>query len=351
MIVLPLFKKIEKPLIVSNKYGIVLSNLLDDDKCFIYKAIKRELEFCDREYNFKGISNLINSHYYKDTFINAKSNNSISLLCDNLVCLYTTNNISSFLKFKNEFTENPTCEISNEEKFLSLFNFLDFNTYKLENKKTETLENILISSHKDRIITSDLLLNMEWKIDSSLVIEKYSPHSFKNHFVEYNYKINALLNFGINIDTYIKNENDFFIIDYIMDIIHDIEYSNPSIVMLFSLFETILASTNYKWLRKELIKKVPQFVPDNIEDKELWIKTIYNIRCKLAHGDYFAFRKEIELYNRNFLKNFNFDYYEFSHITWIRNAVFSDLEVVISNVIWMMLNVPALIKKIKAEIV
>jgi len=357
MMIFPLFKKIEKSVIISEKYGILMSNLDLENKKYIYKKIKEELDDIAEKSSKSTaqiLGELFNSNYYCELF--SKYNeyeDKVELLCEYIICIYTEEEPTPYLSLKNEFTGNPTWEISNEVKFIELLNFIDRRTYKVPEKKSGQLNSWFNYNHhavySGERTKFDIISSMTLYYSAPDIMRKKNPYHFNNYFQQLNVQVNNLLGLGRAVDKYIQGQQDYFLLDYILDIISNNTHSYFSIVSSFSILEAIIVHKNYTSLRQELIKKLPQFVPDYIENKELWVKSIYEIRSKMAHGDYKALQKATEKYFTAFLRHMELDYYEYSRINWIYNATYGDLKNVLANVIWSMLYVRPLITKLRSQ--
>lgn len=94
---------------------------------------------------------------------------------------------------------------------------------------------------------------------------------------------------------------------------------------------------------------MPQFIPDDIEDKELWIRLVYDIRSKIAHGDYKGIQIKTDKYIDAFLGHAEFDFYEHSKINWAYSGIYGTIHTVVANIIWSMLNIKPLITNIKEK--
>lgn len=72
MVIVPLFKKLDTPIIISKKYGIVVSNLSKEDSEFLYEHISEELiedQKYKSKYKEKTIDELMQSLYCKTIFL------------------------------------------------------------------------------------------------------------------------------------------------------------------------------------------------------------------------------------------------------------------------------------------
>lgn len=322
-----------------------MNNISDEDKELIYGLIKEELSE-----NYEKLEKLINCPYYSDAFNYSDKDDKVQLLYDNIICINTEDTKNSFLRLKNQYTNNPYCEISNEEKFISFFNFVHSNLDRTTKKKSCHLDVVFSDSDywffSKNNGKSNIISSMIWH-DSPSKIMNNTPYKFRTNNEEFEYKIKTLLQFGRKIDDYIQEKQDFYALDYIIEASSNESSSAFAIVKLFSLLETLIAHKNYTSLRQELLNKLPRFLPDDIEDKELWIKLVYDIRNKIAHGDYKGLVEKTDQYLEIFMIGWNLDYYEFSKINWVYSSVYSTLNTVVANIVWSMIYTKPLVKKIK----
>lgn len=360
MVITPLFSRITTPITISIKLGLEVHNLTDDDiedKSYIKKSLLDELDIYNKEritmpvknrfpYSLKGI---MQSDYYRECFekdILNNDNECINVLCSKILMIYCIDSQSSMMPLKNEFCINPTCEMSLEQKFIRFLTFLE--SYKsFDTKRAEI--NITYNDNEYGHYTgkSDIIRSMLWRL-APKELEENNPYRFVTHEEEYQCKINGVIHLGKLIDNFIESQQDFYIIDYLMDAISSYENHGAfGIVKMTSLVEMLLANPKYKSLRYELRHKLPQFLSDDIHDKDLWIKYMYDIRSKIAHGDYSAISAITSDYQKTFMQNFECDYYEYNLINWIYSDIYLHLSSAVGNIIRTYLNMKPLINKIK----
>lgn len=355
MIITPLFCRLNKHITVSQKLGIQISNIEDTEKEYLLQQLVSEVSqyYEDNEKNLppeyrdnRTIQEILFSNYYVDFFKSENTSSEIECLksiCNNILKIHINESNESVLSLKNEFTFNPTCEMSVEEKFTRLFSFLEYNM-PYETKRAE----IVIACNDNGYgfcAKTDIISYMNWRVVPHSL--ENNPYRFTSHSSECQHKIDSITAFGKSIDKYIISDKDFFVMDFIMDSLSSYDgYGTSRIIKLVAILELILAKTN-KSLRQEFRNKLPQFLSDNIDNKELWITLMYDIRSKIAHGDYLELMRKTEKYAEVFMKDFEYDYYEYNKLNWIIPHLYGELSVVVARVVKTMLNCRPLIDKIK----
>ena len=90
-------------------------------------------------------------------------------------------------------------------------------------------------------------------------------------------------------------------------------------------------------IREQFKQKIKYFYNGNnhyiSENIEKFANNVYEIRSKLVHGYFNSFEKELRKYKKNFMKDFWFDYYEFTENHWILGAAGGELEQIAKNIV------------------
>ncbi|MCM3575494.1 hypothetical protein M3172_20025 [Mesobacillus subterraneus] len=73
---------------------------------------------------------------------------------------------------------------------------------------------------------------------------------------------------------------------------------------------------------------------ENNEIKKLFAKIIRQIRNKIAHGDFLGLQKKLEEYAAHFMKNYYFDYFEYSRENWIYLNICCELDRILADILW-----------------
>lgn len=349
MITTSLLSTDDEEIIISDKLGIIAMNYDQEISEYNKDNIHDEMKYRKyvvnkypdrdeiREFDLREI---FNRNYFSISGDDEKSDESeesiIEAVSCYLICVLIDEYKQSFLKYKNENINNPTCEPCFEDKFLGLYNFLEGRICDGSGTKSKEID-VAFSDSPNNHDNSRILSSLDWKSRKTGAIN----YMFDNYAEEFQYKIGGLKQFGQLIDNFLETENDFYALDYIIDVIyHKEDYGAFPIVKLFSIIELIIVNSEHS-LHSELKKKLLRFVPDKIgeteENKCRWISLIYKIRNKIAHGDFIGVNKEIQKYMEDHMTRWNLDLYEFSEINWGYSGVVSDLYNVVSQVIWAMI--------------
>lgn len=324
MVITPLFRKLEKPLIISQKLGLKISNVNENDRVYLLKQLVLELKQFNEgkkssppEYrDNRTLKDILFSKYYGNYFNKENPSSEIECLesiCNNILMIYITDSNESMLPLKNQYSLNPTYEIPVERKVISLFSFLE------DHKPFDTKRSDINIGYNDNTYgpntdKTDIIKSMVWRV-APHILEENNLYRYTSHADECDYKIYSILAFGKLIDKYIISDQDFFVLDFIMDTLASNDsFGSTRFIRMTAMLEFLIAKSNYKSLRYEYRKKLPQFLSDSINDKDLWITMMYDIRNKIAHGDYFGLMGRTEKYAENFMKNFEYDYYEYNRM-------------------------------------
>ncbi len=352
MIVTALFGKINKSILVNRNYSLKLSNLNPQDKLWFNKVLTSELKEYYKREKSRAISfphlpsyklqDLLMSVYYKDFFFNKQHESDLAScmsICNYVISLECKEQVpDTKLYLKNEYVLNPSCEKSNEERFIEFYNFLESHNYVREKSASWRID---YNSHEFIQYTdkSHIISHMHWNVQNYEMYWRSNSHMHVSHKLEYETKVNSLCDFGNKIDQYIASDEDFFVIDYVIELLSSIEcFGAAWLIKMTSLLEFVLVRKNAKSIRNELIKKLQQFISDDIADKDHWISLCYDIRSKLAHGDYFELVKKAKEYALLYMKEYSYDFYEHNEISSIISNVGWQMSEIVAKVINTMLN-------------
>lgn len=144
--------------------------------------------------------------------------------------------------------------------------------------------------------------------------------------------IENLRNFGMLLDNFLIEENDFYFLDYLCSELYQINETHfvaNHCQKLYSLCEFFLEKTT----DVELDKKLPPFINKrySLADREKIATIARQVRNKVSHGDFAKFRSKIEEYASDIMdKNgYWFDYSEYSRQNWaIMNLSFNLLDAI-----------------------
>lgn len=363
MIINALFGKVEKSILVSKNYSLKISNLNYSNKEWIKEVLETELA---RFYSWENarklsfphlpyyeLKDLLMSVYYKDFFVNKKHDSDEACcksICNYILSLECKERVpDTRLHLRNECSFNPSCEKSIEERFIQFYNFCESHNSTMEKSASW---HILYNSHEFMQYTnkSNIIGHMNWNVTDYDKYSKINNHLHLSHALEYAVKVKSICDFGYKIDQYIDSDEDFFVIDYIIELLSSDDcYGAAWLIKMTSLLEFVLVRSNSKSIKNEMREKLPQFIRSDIADKDHWISLCYDIRSKFAHGDYFELKKKIREYAHKYMKDYDFDFYEHNEISCIMGSVAWQLSNVVAEVIKTMLNDKYKIIEIKGK--
>lgn len=308
MVVLNCYGTIEKPICLSDKLKLYISNFSSIGVEKWIAEWKSELIAELKQAN--KIDSIINDRYglnrnqllqlYNHIFPDDKETvrtveKQIEKIADKMVCIYFNYQYSDMpmWDWTNNCFDGRLCENDYTEKILSLISFL---SYDAEGKELfpQPSPFWIYSSNKDE----------------QKRLFMYSNGKFDDY-------INALIDWGKLFDSFLLKENDFYQFDYLCNALFDEEsYGEYKYIKLYSLCEMFLS---YKGE-----SKLDSLLPDYYElrftkvQREDMVALLRQIRNKIAHGDFIHFQKKIEEYATKYLDGFfNYDYTEYSRQNWI----------------------------------
>lgn len=102
-----------------------------------------------------------------------------------------------------------------------------------------------------------------------------------------------------------------------------------------SLIEMLIINPNGNGKTQgELERKLPRFLLNELNDKELFCTIVRKLRNKIAHGDFETFQKLLEEYRENFMQNFWYDEFEYSIESWTINSICLSLKSAFSEILF-----------------
>lgn len=101
--------------------------------------------------------------------------------------------------------------------------------------------------------------------------------------------ISSLQEIGSKIDDFLQSEQDFWLFDYIVNALADVQYGNGAyhIFKVMSLIEMLIINPRKNGRTQgEIEKKLPQFLPDTIRmsNKQSYADFMRKFRNKIGHG-------------------------------------------------------------------
>ncbi|MCF6411497.1 hypothetical protein [Pseudalkalibacillus salsuginis] len=340
MVILNIFGEIEE-IIISHKLGITISNLSKEWLVEIVENMKEEIhnrEFDIKKFNkydnrFKNynLSDVVSHENFKGLLeLKDSEEKNLEEIASKLICIQVGDYDNSYLKNKNRYIDNPTCEKEFEEKFIHFYSFITKYSFNSKNNKWNVPFSIY-SSERARY-EETRMLNF---ITASIKQKAYSSFSDSRNIID------DLIEFGKLIDSYLDNYGDFQKLDYLINALYDDNnYNAFHLFKVFSLIEMLIINPQKK-LYIELEEKLPYFIIDNDfksdDEKKGFVVLIRKIRNKIAHGDFMAVKKLLEDYATKYMKHFWFDYYEYSRENWIYLSICCRLDEIVSKIIWQLI--------------
>ncbi|MBT2663510.1 hypothetical protein [Bacillus sp. ISL-45] len=333
MIVVNIFAEIE-PIVISKKLGITLSNLSYDWQEELIETMEEEIHH--REYDIKKYTDLTNVKAYNaknivehknfSGILGQRSGNYLEEIANKLTCIIVEDFENSMLQNKNPYIDSPTCEIEFAEKWINLYEFFLGNG---GNKRNWIPLTCMYSSGNSLFEQTNVFrtLYSEMNIDINM-----DPISFNRR------KIDSLIDFGRRIDLFIEKEEYFYMLDYILTAIaDDSNYNAYHLFKNYSLIEMVIGKEDFTDPNKfddifALFIESDRF--ENNEKKKLFAKIIRQIRNKIAHGDFLGLQKKLEEYAAHFMKNYYFDYFEYSRENWIYLNICCELDRILADILW-----------------
>ena len=342
MIITTLINKIEKKIIISKQFGLVLRN---PNKKETDEIIENILSSESDDKVDQILAKIHSSVFFKD-FIkkNTDSNSILNKIVKNLVCIDIDEKKINNANLSNRDIINPTCELSYELKFIKFTEIFDAHIYN-DSIKSSSIINYYSDNYSDHREVSHLLSTLSWKIKTKNEIT--NRFKFDNYHEEFQYKSSFLIKIGMMIDDFIEDESDFMLLDYLFNsFLYSYDNANINIVHLFSLIELLIANP-HESLHRAVKNKIREFYCG--EDFDSWIDIVYKIRNKIAHGEFTSLSKLCNSYCENHMYSAHLDYYEFRKEVWVLNHIQGELEVVVSKIIMKYLTDKKYAKSLKTS--
>ncbi|PLR80076.1 hypothetical protein CVD25_22535 [Bacillus canaveralius] len=334
MIVVNIFGEI-KPIVISKKLGITLSNLPQDWKEGLIETLEEEIhhrEYDVKKYNhdFANIepynAKKIVEHKNFSGILALRSKDYLKEIGNNLICISVEDFENSMLQKKNSYIDSPTCEIEFSEKLICLYEFMIRHD---SNKRNWSPITCMYSSERSLFESTNVfrILNAEIGFDI-----KIDPITYNQR------KIDSLKDFGGVLDLFLENAINFRMLDYILTAIaNDNSYNAYHLFKNYALIEMILGKEDLDDSSK-FDEKLATFVKldryQNNEKEIQFAKIIRQIRNKIAHGDFIGLQRKLEDYAAYFMKNYHFDYFEYSRENWIYLYICCELDKILANILW-----------------
>lgn len=297
--------------------------------CQIMEKEIREQEFESAEYklSYGKILDTFDNVYFKEIFRNNFNHieipdednttltDYIQIVADNMICLFFDYSYEDmpFFNWTTNCFDGRLCEEDYAEKIVKLMQLCLRNSTKFS-------PNIIYTSNED-IRPTKILHLLKYK--KSLTLDEY---------------ISELIIWGKKLDTFLESENNYYKLDYIANsIFKDKEYNSYHLFKNFALLELLILKPNEK--TNEIDNILTSFLVDEYgsESKNVVI-LLRQMRNKIGHGDFLAFNLKMEEFISKYMKDYNFDYTEYSRLNWGLLYVCCLLDEILAKVLSMRLN-------------
>ena len=341
MVLINIYAKIE-PIIISKKLGVGICNPASDwVEAFCEDEFEEEILI--HNYNLRVWDNLkFNTTNIKEIsfskIVNSlgwqeKGKSDKKVIAEHLVEIQVIDFENSYLMKKNEYMNSPTCETQYTTKFIKFCSFVTQNTM-------DTLEGQVPFV----IYDSNELREKPWILN---YVQGFSKKGDLNTYTQG--CIKTLNYIGNLIDNYIVTDDDFWLFDYLLNAVYDIEEGDGAyhIFKVMSLIEMLIVNYNKvisnnskkETSTKETKRKLPQFIDWDLDykQKQLFANIVGDLRNKIAHGNFKEVQVLLEKYRNCFMKNFWYDEYEYSIENWTYNNITLKLDRILANILWLMI--------------
>lgn len=313
-----IFFKLSNSIQISKKLNLILKNIDDLSwKDSIVEDVRNEI--IERKKVIKKYKFNQNLSY---------SNKGIKYLIDKVLTIEIADLQKSLYSKVNDVMDNPTCEEKTfQAKFIDFYNFIISNT-QIKNTYTSVF------------ITYDSMpINSKTNF---LGLSRFDDFRIKNVIMkcedETNYlkQIDDICKFGNYIDNYIKDDDNFFELKYIIDAINtECTYNAFYIFKIFSILEMILKDKKHNSWEDTDYNNFSKYIYDKeIENKKDFAKLVIQIRNKIAHCDTKGLYKKLSNYKNEYMKYYYFDYYEYSEENWIYLNLSCKLNTILADILY-----------------
>lgn len=350
MIILDIYGKIERTLI-SKKLKLYIDNIPEDWKEHIKETIFeeiRKIEFNRKEQEIKYGKVFLDKFDYilakkiVETNIENIKNYSLDTLENCIDCLIDN---MIFIEFDYEYSDMPfwdwesnsfdgrLCEEDYSEKIIKIINYM---TRKSDGR---AYFNIVYSSNND-------YLSMMPRVTSALSFRNYSE--FKG-FKTKEEAINDLKQYGECIDDFLQLERDYYKLDFIVEALaKEDDYKHYHFLKVFTIIEMLLLNKNQQ--THEIDKYINPIIKRVYnEDSNQATKLLRQMRNKVGHGDFIGFNKKAYEFADIYMKNYNFDYSEYSHLNWILLHTCCLLDDILREILIYKFNIDKFFETVKNE--
>lgn len=341
MVLLNMYGKIQ-PTVISTKLGVGICNPAADWVEAFQEDFEKEILVHNHDIRtFENAGHDINwavGRYDLDGIVKTlgwqeDGKSAMRIITEHLIEIQVMDFENSLLLKKNEHLDSPTCEPQYTRKFL---NFC-CNVQSSPKAQKVIPRKIPFSTYNsDDFHAQPLIINylqgmLHPHPDYKITVDDYTAGG-----------IESLRYIGNLIDDFLICDEDFWLLDYIINaIFSDEEYNAYHIFKIMSLIELLIINPKGNGKTTgEMERKLPQFIPDCISsiNGTLFAGLMRKFRNKIGHGDFKAVQLLLEQYRNAFMKNFWFDEIEYSIENWTYGDICLRLNETINELLWFMLS-------------
>lgn len=326
-----------KPTVISKKLGVGINNpnqewiegfcddefieerLIHNHEVEVYRKDDFDVSNLEGKYN---LSRIINYFGW-----NEPNKTEEEIIAAHLVEIQVSDFNNSLLQMKNDCLDSPDCEMQYTKKFIRFCRFIALSE---DAQKIIKGDVPFITYDSDDYFEKPLILNyLNGMINPVITLQTYTTNC-----------INALLYLGKLIDNYIDKNEEFWLLDYIINALSVVDGDNAyHIFKVMSLIEMLIINpNNHGRTSGEMERKLPQFLWEIDSSKEEdFSKIMRKLRNKIGHGDFKKVQELLEEYRSIFMVNFKYDDFEHSVESWTYGNICMYLDKALANILWLML--------------
>lgn len=334
MVIIDVYGKIHKT-VISEKLRLYVSNVPDEEdndwKSEMVEIMEKEIlqqeldaieyeKLCGKSlqlYNDTYLKELVKINFPQSAVTeDADTKSLLNHIAENMIYLFFDYEYDDmpFFDWTTNCFDGRLCEDDYAEKVINFIRFVN------KERKEAFAPNCVYTSNDDSLRKSRILQMLSFKKHESR--DEYTQH---------------LKKWGERIDGFIENENSYYKFDFISNaIFKNNGYNTNHLLSSYSLIEMLLLKSNEK--TDDVDRKLVFFLKNRYgkESKEVAI-LLRQMRNKIGHADFLGFIKKADRFSEKFMKNFSFDYTEYSHQNWVLLHVCCLLDDLLSEILFMSL--------------
>ena len=350
LVLINIYGKIQ-PIIISKKLGIGISNPSSDWVDGFLGDFEKEILIHNHDiasFEKSGFDiSWANNRYDLENLVmqlgwQEDKKSTMQIIAEHLIEIQVSDFENSLLQIKNEHLDNPTCEPQYTRKFLKFCSVL---------QSSRNAEKIIPRQVPPSTYNSDDLHVQPLILNYLLAMLHTHPH-FKVTIDDYTEGgIASLKYIGKLIDEFLITDEDFWLLDYIINAIYfDNDYNAYHIFKVMSIIELLIINPKRNGKTEgETEQKLPFFLSEYIPASKgvLFAELMRKFRNKIGHGDFRAVQKLLEQYRQEFMENFWFDEIEYSIESWTYGDICIRLNEALGEILWLMLSDKAKLQELR----